>query len=88
MFPFLLIGANVLIDVYAYSYKSRWKANLLYALLFAALGCLPIIFYAAGLTTVLWPTILSTVASGLSLLGILRFAVRAFALEMKKRFHM
>lgn len=86
--PFLLIGANVLIDLYAYAYKSRWKENLLYALLFVALGCLPLIFYATGLTTALWPMILSTVASVLSLLGIVRFAVRSFVLEMKKRFHM
>lgn len=86
--PFLLIGANVLIDVYAYSYKSRWKASLLYALLFAALGCLPLIFFAVHITSAMVPMILSTAASGLSLLGILRFAVRTFVLEMKKRFHM
>lgn len=86
--PFLLIGSNVAIDIYAYGHKSRWKDSLVYALLFAGLGCLPIVFWSTGVEkgSMLLP-ILSAVASALTVLGMLRFAVRTFVLELKKRFH-
>lgn len=85
--PFLALGANVAIDVYAYIYKSRWKPNLLYALLFAAVGIIPLILYFSGVTTAWLPALLAAVSSALSILGILRFALRVLRLELKKRFH-
>lgn len=87
-FPLAVLGANVAIDLYAYWYKSRWKASLLYGLLFAALGFLPLFFYAAHMTDALLPMILCLVSSTLSLLGMVRFALRTLASELKKRFHM
>lgn len=85
--PFFLIGCNAAIDLYAYVYKSRWVANLIFAFLFVILGYLPLIFCWSGIASAWTPAILSAVASTLTLLGILRFAIRSFALEMKKRFH-
>lgn len=85
--PFFLIGLNAGIDLYAYVYKSRWVANLIFAFLFIVLGYVPLIFCWTGVATAWTPAVLSAVASSLTLLGTLRFAVRSFSLEMKKRFH-
>ena len=85
--PLLLLACNVLIDLYAGTYKSRWKDNLLYALLFAVLGFLPMILYLSSITHALVPMLLAALSSAISILGMLRFAVRVLAQEMRKRFH-
>lgn len=85
--PLLLMVSNVLIDAYSGTYKSRWKDNLMFAFLFVVLGCLPLIFYCTHITNAFFPMLLSTVASAVSALGMLRFAVRSFAQELKKRLH-
>lgn len=88
LLPFIPLGANVAIDIYAYTYKTRWKPNLLYALLFAALGFIPLILYFTGVSSAFLPMFLAAVSSTLSILGMLRFALRVLLLELKKRFHM
>lgn len=85
--PLLLLACNVLIDAYSGTFKSRWRDNLAYALLFAVLGFLPLILYAAHVTTDFFLMLLSTVSSVVSVLGMLRFAFRSFARELKRRFH-
>lgn len=85
--PLVLVAGIVYIDVYSYIYKSYWRDNLVYAIVFVAIGFLPFIFYFTGVTHAVVPMVLSTVASGLTVLGILRFTVNYFKTEMKKRFH-
>lgn len=85
--PVLLMTCNVLIDLYSGMYKSRWKDNLMYALLFAVLGFVPMILYFAKVTTAWLPMALAALSSTISILGMLRFAVRTLVQEMKKRFH-
>ncbi len=85
--PVVLVAGLVYIDLYAYIHKSKWRDNVVYALVFVALGILPLIFYFTGVTRALTPMALCTFASGVTVLGLLRFAVRRFAAEMKKRLH-
>ncbi|MDL2236239.1 DUF6320 domain-containing protein [Christensenellaceae bacterium OttesenSCG-928-K19] len=85
--PFLLIAAIAYIDVYSYIHKSQWRDNLVYAVVFVLLGFLPFIFYFTGVTHAAIPMALCTFASGLTILGLLRFAVRRAYGEIKKRFH-
>lgn len=87
-FPLAILGANVATDIYAYTYKSRWRASLFYGLLFAALGFLPLGFYLGGITHNFLPMLLCLISSGLSLLGMLRFALRVLRSELKKRLHL
>ncbi|MEG0251660.1 MAG: DUF6320 domain-containing protein [Christensenellaceae bacterium] len=85
----LVLGIGIAyMDSYSYFHKSYWRGNLLYAILFVALGFIPLIFYVTGVSHAFFPTFLSTFASGITILGICRFALRYFKLEMKKRFHM
>lgn len=85
--PLLLLASNVLIDTYSGTYKSRWKDNLAYALLFAILGCVPLILYLSHVTDAFFPMLLATVSSIVSALGMLRFAFRSVWHELKKRLH-
>lgn len=85
--PLMLFVCNVLIDAYSGTYKSRWKDNLMYAILFAALGFVPLILYAAHVTDAFFPMLLATVSSIVSALGMLRFAFRGAWRELKKRLH-
>lgn len=85
--PLALMGANAAVDLYAYKYKSRWRANLFYGMLFAALGFVPLFFYLGRITEAFLPTLLCAIASVLTLLGMLRFALRHLRLELKKRLH-
>lgn len=85
--PFVLIAGIVYIDLYSYIHKSKWRDNLVYAILFVALGFLPFIFYFTGITHAAVPMALCTFASGITVLGLLRFAIRRLSGEIKKRLH-
>lgn len=85
--PLLLTVCNVMIDFYSWVYKSRWKENLMCALTFAILGFVPMILYFTHVTDAMIPMMLSAISSVVSILGMLRFAVRTLMQEIKKRFH-
>lgn len=85
----LILGIGIAyIDFYSYFHKSYWRGNLLYALLLLLLGFIPLILYLAGEEMLLVPVLLSTFVSIITILGILRFALRQLKSEMQKRFHM
>ncbi|MEG0258163.1 MAG: DUF6320 domain-containing protein [Christensenella sp.] len=85
----LILGIGIsYIDFYSYLHKSYWRENLLYALLLLILGFIPIILYFAGIKMAVAPFVFSTIASILTILGILRFALRQLKSEMQKHFHM
>ena len=85
----LILGLGIAyIDLYAYFHKPRWRENLMYAILFVALGFIPLILYLLGIRQSLVLMGLCTFASILTILGMLRFAYRYLKLEMRKRFHM
>lgn len=84
----IILGLGIAyIDFYSYLHKSYWRDNLLFAFLLLLLGFIPLILYLAGEEMLLVPMILSTFASGITILGILRFALRQLKSEMQKRFH-
>ncbi len=88
MLPLILALGIAYIDIYSYNHKSHWRGNLLYAILFVAMGFIPLILYLSGIKQGLFLMALSTFASGITILGLLRFALRYLKAEMKRRFHM
>lgn len=85
----LILGLGIAyIDFYSYFHKSYWRDNLLYAFLLLLLGFIPLLLYLAGEEMLFVPMLLSTFASAITILGILRFALRQLKSEMQKRFHM
>ena len=51
------------------------------------MGLLPLLALAMGLVTVIWPSLVSAIYSGLALVSIFIFADNATKIELKKRFH-
>ncbi len=88
MMPLILSLGIAYIDFYSYFHKSRWRENLLYAFLFLLMGFVPLILYLCGIWIAMLPLVLCTFASGITILGIVRFALRQFKSEMQKKFHM
>ena len=85
----LILGLGIAyIDFYSYFHKSYWHENLLYAVLFLLMGFIPLILYLVGIKIAIVPLVLCTFASGITILGILRFALRQVKSEMQKKFHM
>lgn len=85
----LILGLGIAyIDFYSYLHKSYWRDNLLYAFILLLLGFVPLILYLAGERMPFVPMLLSTFASVITILGIVRFALRQIKSEIQKRFHM
>lgn len=80
-----LLQASLTIIVYASSHAK--KHDLLKLLSFTFIGLIPIIFYAFGWSTILWPALASTAVSILSFgsLAIARFP--AIWSDLKGKFH-
>lgn len=85
--PLILIAGLIAIDLYSFIHKSKWKDNLAFAIFYVILGAIPIILYFTKITTAWLPALLCAVAAGITVLGLIRFSVRYFAEEMRKRFH-
>ena len=88
MMPLILGLGIAYIDFYSCFHKSYWRENLLYAVLFLLMGFIPLILYLVGIKIAIVPLVLCTFASGITILGILRFALRHVKSEMQKKFHM
>lgn len=86
--PFLFITATLSITVIIIVRRMDSRSFILYLILTALIGFLPIVFVGAGLITVRWPSIVSALYSGLSLISLFIFADRVTIQELKKRFHL
>lgn len=85
--PFLFISAMLSITIIIIVKRMAIGEFILYFLLTALLGFIPIIMLAVGQVTVLWPAVTSAGYSALSLVSIFIFADNATKIELKKRFH-
>ena len=87
MLPLILALGIAYLDIYSYHHKSYWRGNLMYAIMFVAMGFIPLILYLAGVKQSFFLMALSTFASSITILGMLRFALRYLKAEMQRRFH-
>lgn len=85
--PFLLISAMISITIIIIVKRVAIGEFILYFVLTALMGFIPVIMLAVGQVTVRWPAITSAFYGGLSLISIFIFADNATKTELKKRFH-
>lgn len=85
--PFLFISATLSITIIIILKRMAPGEFILYFMLTALLGFIPLIMIAFGQVTVRWPAITSAAYCGLSLISIFIFADNATKIELKKRFH-
>lgn len=85
--PFLFCTATLTITVVTIIKRVRFREFILYFILIALLGFVPLILMAAGLVQTVWPSMVSALYAALSLVSLFVFADRATRSELKKRFH-
>lgn len=84
--PLLFVTAMLSITIIIIVRRVDMGAFILYFLLIALLGFIPIILKLVGVITVLWPALVSALYSAISLVSIFIFADNATKIELKKRF--
>lgn len=87
LLPFCFATATLSITIIIVVKRMNVQEFVLYFILTALLGFIPVILMAFGLVDVLWPSLASAIHAGLSLVGIFVFADRATKSELRKRFH-
>jgi hypothetical protein len=85
--PFCFISGTFCITIITVVKRMQVREFVLYFILTALLGFIPLLFVLFDLVSVTWPAIGSAVYSGLSLIGIFIFADHATKMELRKRFH-
>ena len=85
--PALFVTAMLSITIIIIVRRMDMGSFILYFFLIALMGFIPLILWALGLATVLWPSLVSALYSATSLVSILILADNATKIELKKRFH-
>ncbi|HHY53305.1 MAG TPA: hypothetical protein GX499_08705, partial [Clostridiales bacterium] len=85
--PFLFVTAILTITVISIVKRVKLREFILYFFLIALLGFVPLLLLAVGLVRVSWPSLVSALYAGLSLVSLFVFADKATKMELKKRFH-
>jgi len=85
--PFLFLTATLSITIIVIIKRMKIRDFILYFILTALMGFVPLLLIAVGLVDVIWPSVVSAVYSGLALVSIFVFADNATKVELKKRLH-
>ena len=85
--PILFVTAMLSITIIIIVRRMDIGSFILYFFLIALMGFVPLILWALGLSTVLWPSLVSALYSATSLVSIVILADNATKIELKKRFH-
>lgn len=85
--PFVIIASSCAMTVIFCLKREQWREHMLFQLIIAINGFVPVVLYWFGLTDILWPSVAGAMYAVLSLLGMMIFFNKQFENEMKKRFH-
>lgn len=85
--PLLFFSATLSITIIIIVRRVAIRDFILYFILTALMGFIPLVLYAVGLITLMWPAMVSAVYSALALASIFIFADTATKVELKKRLH-
>jgi len=85
--PFLFFSATLAITIIVIVKRMAIRDFILYFILTALLGFIPLLLMLFGLVTVLWPSLAAALYSALALVSLFIFADNATKIELKKRFH-
>ena len=86
--PTVFMSAMLSISIIVIVRRIDIQSFVLYFVLVALLGFIPISLMAFDLVTILWPSLVSALYAGLSLCSLFIFADNATKMELKKRLHL
>jgi preprotein translocase subunit SecE len=85
--PFLIISGSAAISILSIIQPFKYTEYLIYLLITALLGLIPLAMLISGVTKVFWPNAICVLYSLLTVLGVAFFTGRRFRLEIKKKLH-
>lgn len=86
--PILCVTAMVSMSAIAKVMRLHFEDYLIYLLLFALFGIIPLVFFFMGLLRVAYPTLICVAMSIIALTALLVFEGRNIHLELKRRLHL
>jgi hypothetical protein len=85
--PFLIISGSAAISILSIIQPFKYTEYLIYLLITALLGLIPLAMLISGVAKVFWPNAICVLYSLLTVLGVAFFTGRRFRLEIKKKLH-
>jgi hypothetical protein len=85
--PFMIMAAITLILIMVINKRMLWSDYIGYALVIITSGFAPLIFYVLGISTLLWPAVITGAYAGLVYLGMWIFRDQQLKSEFIRRFH-
>lgn len=85
--PFLGIATGLIMTIWSVRNKSMWRDDIGYILLIVSINIIPLLLFFAKGGNVLWPSIISLIYGGLTILGLFIFSGKRLLYELQKRFH-
>ncbi len=85
--PLLLVLSTLLLTVLIILRPIGLRDFVVYQLVIAAMGLLPVVFVLCGWVTVVWPSAACSFCSAMVFVGMFLFASRKTRHEIRKRFH-
>lgn len=86
--PFLVVAATLLVNIIILRKRMRWRAYVGFIVTMIVIGFLPILLYAAGIATAIWPSAITALYALLTLFGMLLFSDNTFKTDLVRRFHL
>jgi ABC-type antimicrobial peptide transport system permease subunit len=86
--PAVFTSAMISITITVIVRRMDLQSFILYFILVALLGFIPMLLIAFHVATILWPSLVSALYAALSLCSLFIFADNATKIELKKRFHL
>lgn len=86
--PFVTAASSFAMTVVFYINRTKWREYMLFQLIIATNGFIPVILFWCGLTSVIWPAAAGALYSLVTFTGMLIFADKQLKNELTKRFHL
>lgn len=85
--PILIISGMIMITSIVFFRRIKWSSYFSFMLMMLILGFLPAALFAAGITTVIWPSAAAAVYAVAAIMVMIIFAQQALLSQLGRRFH-
>ncbi|KKK35899.1 hypothetical protein WN59_03585 [Salinicoccus sediminis] len=85
--PFLIISGMVMITSIVFFRRIKWSSYFSFMIMMLILGFLPAALFAAGITTVIWPSAVAAAYAVSVIIIMMLFAQQALLTQLGRRFH-
>ncbi len=85
--PFLIISGMIMTTSIVFFRRIKWSSYFSFMLMMLILGFLPVSLFAAGITTIIWPSVAAAAYAMTVIIVMMIFAQQALLTQLGRRFH-